>query len=228
VLLDYAFDHDALFIHIGHSPQAKLAFSALNSPNIDGLYNDLTYRSKDRVAPHNAYTSEERILKQWERAGYRTEYSDDYVQKFTFNKEVTELESDTIANKVTLPFSNLTNYSPWFEFDSENHVYKRFHMNGAPHIDRETDVQLTFTNIIVQYTDMWVISGDTEGRLDQRLISTGTGYYISNGKSIEITWEKTDHYSPTKYFDTNGNEIVFNPGKSYIAIFPSNKEIIIE
>ena len=38
------------------------------------------------------------------------------------------------------------------------------------------------------------------------------------GVKFPITWTKTSDYAPTKYYDMNGDEIVLNTGKTYIAV----------
>ncbi|MFP4697608.1 MAG: DUF3048 domain-containing protein [Eubacteriales bacterium] len=227
--LDYAFDHDAIFVHYGESPQAKVAFKELKTPNLSSyaLYS-MWFKDSSRVAPHSTYTSYEGIINAWDKSGYRTNLKDQYEPKFQFSDEEISIETDIIANKVTLPFSHVNTYTSWFEFNNDIELYERVHMGGESHIDVENNELLKYKNIIVQYTDIWGIPGDTEGRLEQKLISTGTGYYITNGKATEITWEKKSHYEPTKYYDKEGNEIQINKGKTWIAIFPSNKEIILE
>ena len=46
----------------------------------------------------------------------------------------------------------------------------------------------------------------------------GTGYYITNGKAIQITWEKPEEWGVTHYYDASGNEIDLNPGKTWICV----------
>ena len=44
--------------------------------------------------------------------------------------------------------------------------------------------------------------------------------------SPRITWSKSDDYSPTKYYDMDGNEIEINTGHTYIGIAQSGREPI--
>ena len=53
------------------------------------------------------------------------------------------------------------------------------------------------------------------------------GYYITGGKAIHITWEKESDFAPTKYYDDNGNEIVLNPGKTFIAIAQEGRNVVL-
>ena len=51
-------------------------------------------------------------------------------------------------------------------------------------------------------------------------ISSGYGYYVTNGKALYVSWKKTSMTSPTRYYDAQGNEITINTGKTYVALVP--------
>ena len=51
------------------------------------------------------------------------------------------------------------------------------------------------------------------------------GYYITNGKVIDITCTKTSRAGQTVYRDLEGNEINVNDGKTFIQICPEDAEI---
>ena len=71
---------------------------------------------------------------------------------------------------------------------------------------------MTADNVIVQYAKHKTI--DDYGRRAVALIGTGNGYYITRGKYIPVTWEKKERSSSTKFFDSEGNEILFNVGEN--------------
>jgi len=149
------------------------------------------------------------------------------LNKFNFTDVVEALENGEVAEKVTLDYSYYQ-YA-WFDYDAETGKYMR-NQFGGPHIDVETGEQLAFDNIIVQLVDMWKIKGDTEGRMDMALSTEGTGYYISQGKYIPITWKKDGHYDPTQYYTEEGNILEINVGKTWISVFPTYRPegLIIE
>lgn len=224
--LDFAFDFDALYVHYGQSPQASIAFNQLNTPNLNGLsYLDsiMCFQDPDRVRPHSTYTSYNGLMAAWENVDYRKEIKSDYLNdsKFKFSEEDYTPNSATQAKKVVLDYSYYS--QPWFEYNEEEKVYYRFQYEN-PHIDVETGEQLNFKNLVIQLTDMWVIPGDTEGRLDMSLITSGSGYYITNGVSIPITWKKTSHESPTQYYLEDGTQLLLNKGKTWISVFPVYRE----
>ena len=50
-----------------------------------------------------------------------------------------------------------------------------------------------------------------------------SGYYITNGKAVEVVWAKMGENTPTVYFDkATGMPIQINTGKTYIALVPSD------
>jgi len=222
--LDFAFDFDAIYVHYGQSPQADIAISNLGAPNLNGLSwldTIMCFQDPERVRPHSTYTSYEGLMAGWDKKEYRKELNTEIESKFTFSEEDYTPETLVNAKVVSLPYSSYN--QPWFEYNDTEGLYYRFQFNEEQ-IDVETNEQLKFKNIIIQLVDIWRISGDTEGRLDMDLIATGTGYYISNAKVIPITWEKTSHESPTKYYNEDGSELLLNKGKTWIAVFPSHKE----
>jgi hypothetical protein len=59
---------------------------------------------------------------------------------------------------------------------------------------------------------------ENKGYLNIDITSGGKGKYITNGKCIDITWEKKSDTTPTHYYDMNGEEITLNQGKTWVAI----------
>lgn len=228
--LDFTFDHDALYVHYGQSPQADVAISNLNAPNMNGLgYLDtvMCFQDPERVRPHSTYVSYDGLMAAWDREKYRTTHNDGFVNKFNFSKEPLIFENGQSAEKVTLDYSYYQ-YA-WFDYAADTEKYMRNQFKG-PHVDVETGEQLSVDNIIVQIADIWVIKGDTEGRLNVDLVSKGEGYYISKGVAIPITWSKNSHYDPTQYYMEDGSPLLMNPGKTWISVFPSYRPegLIIE
>ena len=46
---------------------------------------------------------------------------------------------------------------------------------------------------------------------------------ITNGKCIDITWTRKSDKAQTKYFDADGNEIVLNPGTTWVQVCQQSK-----
>lgn len=224
--LDYALENDAIYVHFGQSPQAGSDIKNLNVNDIEGIYyssNDFV-RVKGKYAPHNVMVSTAKILKIAEDKGYRTTSNEKSVLKY--NAEEINLDSENIAEEVKIPFSNSQNVS--FEYDEENKVYVKY-ANNKKQVDWVTKEDVTFKNLIVTFIENYTLK-DTENKGRQGLLNTGEkkGYYITNGKAIEITCTKESRTSKTVYKDLNGKEIEVNDGNTYIGICPLNAKVTIE
>ena len=113
------------------------------------------------------------------------------------------------------------------EYDSKNKVYKRF-VDGKEHKDYVTKKQYTFKNIITYQVKNYTLNdGENKGRQDIMNVTSGTGYYISEGYAIPIKWEKTSRAGKTKYYYENGKELVVNDGNTFIQIQPSGQNLTI-
>jgi len=86
--------------------------------------------------------------------------------------------------------------------------------------DGEDKQAVAFKNVIIQ--DCSFHQYDKNGYLIYNVIGEGVGYYLTGGKMIPITWRKASETGATKYYDSIGREISINPGKTYIAICPSD------
>lgn len=223
--VEIADEYDAIFAHYG---QTKYAVSEIEKRGIDtlsglsSLGDVIYYRDSNRVAPHNAYIDEKGIEKGIEQMKYRKEYEKGFQGHFRFYDKNTALQGEQ-ANKVTLSYSNYT--SPYFIYDSDKKLYKRFQY-GEPQIDDQTKEQLTYRNIIVQFVKEWDI--DRNGYQTMDLDSSGKGYYITMGQYIPITWEKTKEDGITHYYTEKGLEIRLNIGKTWVSVFPNDRQQGVE
>jgi hypothetical protein len=129
------------------------------------------------------------------------------------------------ATAIDLPFPHNASYLEYNE-DDQLYYYSEY---GEAHVDPGNDnAQLSFKNVLLQscgYTQY-----DEHGYLIFDCISRGGGYYITNGKGILVTWEKTSMTSPTRYYDAEGNEIKLNTGKTYVGFVPVDdwEDLVVE
>lgn len=208
---------DGLYGHVGWSAYAEEEIANRGVNNLNGLTalsNIMYYRDNSRKAPHNVYTDSEKIVAGIDYDGYRKEYNAEDSKMFAFNKEDTPLQSQMAANKVTTAFNS--SRKPWFEYNSQDGLYYRFQY-GDKQIDDQTGNQLTYKNVIimfVQYTDLF------EGLLDVDFNKGGTGFYITDGEYVPITWANDN--GVVKYFGADGNQLKMNPGKTFITVFNEN------
>lgn len=222
--LDYALENDAIYVHFGGSDQALQEIGTLNIQNINFLSSAGYWRDKSLplATEHTAFTSMERINGQIAKKQMRDKTESKPVLNYT-KANVFENQETQVANKIYIEYSGSKNTS--FEYDEETKLYKRS-QNGKAHTDYVTKEQYTVKNIITYQVEN--NSLDSYGRQALKNIGSGTGYYISDGQAIEITWEKSARDKKTIYKYKDGTELKVNDGNTHIEIQPTNKKITIE
>lgn len=224
--LDYALENDAIYVHYGWSPQAQYDISNLGVNNINGISESESsfWRVKDKRAPHNVATSTAKILSIAERKGYKTTSTKKSVLNYVTDE--VELTDGQNAEKITIPYSYSNDVE--YTYDATTKRYQRY-SKGVKETDWSTGENITTKNIIITFAKNSVLN-DGENKDRQTLSNVGTlnGYYITNGKSIKITCEKTSRSAQTVYKDLDGNEIKVNDGNTYVQICPINAKVTIE
>lgn len=209
-----------------HAGESKYALDILNSTfidNVDGITGKggaFYYRDNSRKAPHNLYTTGEKLAEAMKTYGYDTKLPDDYTPHYQFTTEEAPnlLEDGEDAAVVQMYY---VDPKPWFVYNKKNGLYYRYEF-GEKQVDGLTGKQLAVKNIIIQNCNSYLKNPDN-GTLDIDPLSGGTGKYITNGKAIDITWKRASDTDITRYYDMDGNEIVLNPGKTWVEIVESSK-----
>lgn len=123
--IDFANDNDAIYVHYG---QSKYALSRIEDENIttirglSGYESQVFYRSTDRKAPHNVYTTGEMLRAGLEVTGLSRDYPKDFQSHLQFNRDDIALKEGTNAEKVNIPFDS----KPYFTYNTEDGLYYRY------------------------------------------------------------------------------------------------------
>lgn len=229
--IDYAEENDAIFVHWGGSPQAYSRISSSKINDIDGmaLEGSVFFRdtSLNRAYEHTGFTSMEKLKGYASKSGMSRDTNKELLLKYSADE--IELGNDVNSKKaenVNLRYSNYHTTS--YEYDEETKAYKRS-MSNTKNVDLVTGEQYTAKNIIIYKVRNYTLNdGENKGRQELNNIGNGTGYYVSNGYCIPITWEKTSHSAQTIYKYENGEKLVVNDGNTFIQIMPEDSEITIE
>lgn len=227
--LDYAMENDVIFTHFGFSPQAISDIKTYSIANISGTQADGSafWREKPLGSYHNVFTSIEKIKTRATKKKYRL--TTDQAVLLTYSipiLKLSEYEKAKVAEDIYIKYSASHNVS--YKYDADKKVYLRS-MRGIAHVDRKTKEQYRFKNIIVYQVQNYSLN-DGSGKNRQGLynIGSGTGYYISEGYAVPITWSKASRRAKTVYKDLAGNILKVNDGNTFIQIQPKGQTLTIK
>ncbi len=157
------------------------------------------------------------------RLKYETEYRDTFVQAFTFANDGhrAEYEDQKEATRIypggkTSNRSGYGDANPYFEYDEKDGLYYRYQY-GAAHTDEMNGEQVAVSNVVFKVCHGEVREPSNLDYLAFGVHGKGDAYIFTAGKVIKGTWERKDDYSPNMFYDEDGNEIIFNQGKTWIC-----------
>lgn len=232
--LDYVMENDAIYAHLGLSPQAQSQMPEFKINNINGQVYDtgkartkdsLYWRVKHKKAPHNAYTNTASIAKIASGLGYRTTSNKESVLNYVTSDVTLDREDAVIANDIIIPYTS--SHKVEYKYDPQTCRYTRYSKNRKI-TDETTGEDVTTKNLIITFAKNYTLDdGENKGRQDVITVGSLDGYYITNGKAIKIKCNKTSRDAQTEYVDLDGNEIEVNDGNTWINIVPIDSNVSI-
>lgn len=202
-------------------------------PSLDNLNGNFSRVDNGKSREFTEYIKNGEIERRVDANNIESEYNNHFVDyHFSFIENM-DLENASSVTRIAPPFP--INKSE-LNYNAEDQLFY-YSEYGKKHLDAQNDnAQLCFKNVIIQKADMLLHklgdgTYDQNGYIYYQLeYSSGEGYYAVNGEIVPITWTKGSLTEPTRYFDANGNELVLNVGKTYIALVPSDawSELVIE
>ena len=221
--LGYVYENDAIYAHAGGAGDAlsRIANEGINDVDVDGQYG-IRDKSLNRAWEHTLFTTTDLLSSASANRGFRKDTDKGLLLKYSAEElDLANYKDSSVANSVSINYSDYRTSN--YKYDAESKTYLRS-MNDTPNNDLVTGQQYSVKNILVygvNYSNYTYSGYSLYQKIDN--IGTGQGYYISDGYSIPITWEKESEKSKTKYKVTaTGEELVVNDGNTYIQIYPSN------
>lgn len=216
--LDISKEYNLPFAHCGGSEEAliKIKNEKLMSMN-EIAYGSTYWRDKDRKAPHNLYTSTEKLRELIKAKNFIKAPT----TKLKFDKNYWESDNLSKATDVHLKINRFYNTS----YTYKNNLYYKS-MDGTASTNKGDNLPLAFKNIVVQITSIKLQSDGNH--LDIALVGKGDGYVISNGKYTKMHWSKKDSNSQTYLTDEKGNSLPLSPGNTWWNIVDKSTVINIK
>jgi len=217
--LDWLSEFDGIFAHCGGNADALALIGPYGIKDLDEFtYPFLYWRTYDRYAPHNLYTKTKNL---WQKAqDYNWNTKVDYVPWLFKNDP--SLEKRPTKQEINIRYANYA-FRVTYQYDRQNNSYLRF-IAGRPHIDKETQKQLSPKNVAVMWVKTWPLY-DPEGGWHIETIDSGPAKVFLDGQVIEGSWKKESRNARTKFYDSQGKEVIFNRGQTWIQVVPQGTEV---
>jgi len=211
--VDWLAPFNASVAHVGGSLFALQEVRNGKYRDIDQFFNAASYwRATDRYAPHNVYTSFQKLDALNQAKGFTT-------SEFKgFSRQDGKPHDAPNATTVNVTISGPL-YNSSYTYDKASNTYARSQA-GAPHLDRE-DGRITPSVVIVLKTVMTKIFEDG---YRESITTTGSGEAVifQNGAAQTATWHKTDRASQLTFTDAAGKDIPLNRGQTWLTAIPTS------
>jgi hypothetical protein len=207
-------------------------------------------------APHNLFTSSEKLYQAAKDLGYpldgyevagwefkdeevnqanendkqKTGFKEPFIGARLFASTATPTQTATPEPRkqiVRINYSSNPYYSFYFEYDSQNNVYKRFDATGQAQTDALDGSQVAPKNLVVMTVNRWFLN-DYEGGWAMQTVGEGPARFFIDGKEITGKWVKNSSKERTQFYDDAGNKIQFNRGQIWINIVPPEIAVSVE
>ena len=197
------------------------ALDCVNGPYEGTLFWRDLERRRSAGLEHSVLTSSETIqelLPTYQRV--RLDHEEGFQVGWTF-QEGPEAGGEA-AEILTVPFS--TYKTGVFEYDPDSGLYL-VEEYGEPYVDGNTGEQVAVKNVLVLYTDVSQLSGDSAGRLKVRTTGSGGGLLVRDGLAWPITWEREGESDRLSFYREDGQPAALGVGHSYINIVKTGTEV---
>ncbi len=212
--IDWAKELSAVYVHVGGSADALglLRGGVSGVTDLDQYFNgDYFKRITTRQAPHNVYTSTDKLL---------SAVSDKKIEgKRSYSEFSLKLDSAAVqpdATTIDLEFS-LPAFAVRWVYDGSKNSYKRY-VAGVEVVDAANKKNVLAKNVVVQRVKVVPIPGDPKLLVNIDTKSGGVADVFMDGTRIKAAWKIVN--GRTKYFDLSGKEIAFNAGQTWLEMVP--------
>lgn len=215
--IEWLSEYNAIFAHVGGSAPALATISSAHIPDLNQFANGNYYwRATDRYAPHNVYTTTEKLY-----AAAKANKLDvtGAPKPFSFKDDAKEADRPA-TQKITVNFSGPL-FQVTYAYNPKTNTYARS-VAGVAAKDKNTGVQVTPKNVIVEYTSVVPYINDEGAQGVHIGTAAGKGVFFQDGKAIEISWSKSSRNSRTIYKGLDGKEVQFNRGQTWIEVVPAD------
>jgi len=215
-LLEIAIGYDAPFAHCGGSKDSFEIIRHDKTKSLDEINSagECFWRTKDRSAPDNLYTSTANLIKGAEKRGFSVP-SISLFPKGEFLGEP--------CKSIEYNFSKLKDYPNQVTYTYESERYQRS-INGVPHKDKDGDAIAPLNLVFLEVKTTYLKGQETE--IDMDIQGEGKALFLSGGLLAKGTWKKPSRHEPLKFY-IGQREVPFAQGLIWVHLVPELSEVVM-
>lgn len=217
--LEWAREADAVYAHVGGSDEA-LADLASGKFGLDDVnefaHGSSFWRDAKRSAPHNAYTSTERLRALIDAKGWETET--DAVDA-SLRADLTA--TGTPATRIDIAYAR-NGSSVQFRWDPSAGGYQLWR-GGRQAFDRDGTPVIPSTVVAIKTDVLKIADPYGKGLIGLKTIGAGQAIVFRDGVAVGGTWKKTSAADATQVFGADGKKIPFAPGQLWFSVIGDNR-----
>jgi hypothetical protein len=214
--IDWMAPFDAAVAHVGGSANALNEIRGGGYKDIDQFFAGSYYwRATDRVAPHNVYTSFDKLDALNASKGFTSS---------TFTGFPRKTDSPSVAanaKQITVNVSGPV-FNSAYTYDAPSNSYIRSE-GGTPHKDREAGQIAPKTVVVIKVP---VQIGYEDGYREQMsTIGNNQAYIFQDGTVVDGFWRKDSKKDQIKFYDKAGMPVAFNAGQTWVTVLAPEKSV---
>lgn len=226
--LEWMRPFDASIVHVGGSANALNEVRNGNYKDLDQFFNgDFFWRTTDRYAPHNVYTSFAKLDELNKAKGYTSSEFEGFprVESDKRKKQSKEGEEEAppppVANNIDINVSYGA-FNVRYEYNTENKQYNRF-QGGEPHMDREAGQIAPKVAIVIKVP---TTLGFEDGYREQmNTIGENEAFIFQNGTVVEGKWRKESHEAQIEFLTKDNKPIPLERGQTWVTAIPTDRSV---
>ncbi len=217
--LDWAREADAVYSHVGGSDEAlsDLASNVIGLDDANEFSNGKAYtRDSRRDAPHNTYTSSERMRSLIVSKKWRAE-----TDAYDPSPRTTASATGVPATHVLVTYLENGEQAE-FRWDTDASAYALWR-NGRQMRDRDGTPILPKTVVALEMNIVPITDPQAKGLIGIKNTGSGKAIVFRSGVAITGTWKKASAPDPTSITGTDGQKIPFSQGQVWYAVIAPNR-----
>jgi hypothetical protein len=211
--VDWLAAFNASVAHVGGSSAALAEVRNGSYRDIDQFFNGSYYwRTTDRYAPHNVYTSFSKLEALNIAKGYTS-------SSFTgFTRKDSKALKTPVATQINVTISSAL-FNSSYAYNVATNTYDRSQA-GAAHTDREAGQLSPRTVIVMKVPTRLIFEDGYREQMD--VIGSGTAYVFQDGDVHETTWSKASKGEQVKFTTAEGLDLRLARGQTWITAVPAD------